>query len=159
MAAIDKAEWQAWMRSLGLQVRRVREFVGLSQEQVARTAGVSQGAVSRLEAGRGLGTPLLVILKVRLALTQALSALDPNLREDGLGRTLGFDSLVFRPGMPMASDSAPITTDPDLEEMVNLYRELPERRRQTLVAVVRAAAKSLADAIPEPDRAQSRQKA
>ena len=60
MAAIDKAEWQAWMRSLGLQVRRVREFVGLSQEQVARTAGVSQGAVSRLEAGRGLGTPLLV---------------------------------------------------------------------------------------------------
>ena len=111
MAAIDKAEWQAWMRSLGLQVRRVREFVGLSQEQVARTAGVSQGAVSRLEAGRGLGTPLLVILKVRLALTRALVR-RPELREDGPGARSA-SRLGLRPGTPMTATrrrSRPIPT-------------------------------------------------
>lgn len=29
-------DWSAWMRDLGRQVRRVRDFVGLSQEQIAR---------------------------------------------------------------------------------------------------------------------------
>ena len=48
------AQWKEWMRAFGRQERRIREFLGLSQEQIARLAGVSQGAVSRLEAGRGL---------------------------------------------------------------------------------------------------------
>jgi len=55
------ARMDAWARR---QLRRVREFLGLSQDQVARLAGVSQGAVSRLEAGRGLATPMVVVLKV-----------------------------------------------------------------------------------------------
>ena len=57
-------DWATWIKSLGRQARRVREFLGLSQEQVARVAGVSQGAVSRFEGGRGLATPLLVVMKV-----------------------------------------------------------------------------------------------
>ena len=65
MAARD---WSNWMRDLGREVRRQREFLGLSQERLARAAGVSQGAVSRLEAGRGLATPLLVAVKIRLVL-------------------------------------------------------------------------------------------
>jgi len=47
----EAVDWREWMRGLGRQLRRVREFLGLSQDQVARLAGVSQGAVSRLEAG------------------------------------------------------------------------------------------------------------
>ncbi len=42
--------------------RRVREFLGLSQVQLARLAGISQGGVSRFESGRGLSTPLLVVV-------------------------------------------------------------------------------------------------
>src|SRR5262245_49212375 len=61
-------EWGEWMRAFGRQERRVREFLGLSQDQLARLAGVSQGAVSRLEAGRGLATPLLVVMKINLVL-------------------------------------------------------------------------------------------
>ena len=56
-------DWSSWIKGLGKQARRVREFLGLSQEQVARVAGVSQGAVSRFEGGRGLATPLLVVMK------------------------------------------------------------------------------------------------
>ena len=45
----------------------------------------------------------------------------------------------------------PITKDPELEELVRLYRELPERQRQRLLTVVRATAAALGpsvDAMP-----------
>ena len=64
------------MRELGAQVLRIREFLGLSQEQLARLARVSQGAISRLENGRGLATPLLVVLKTCGALRAALMQVD-----------------------------------------------------------------------------------
>src|SRR4249919_1771446 len=72
-------DWGRWMRGLGEQVLRAREFLGLSQDQLARIAGVSQGAVSRLEHGRGLATPLLVVSKISAALRTALSQVDPEL--------------------------------------------------------------------------------
>ena len=64
------------MRGMGRYTRRLREVVGLSQEQLARRAGVSQGAVSRLEAGRAVNTPLIVVMKINAAMRQALTALD-----------------------------------------------------------------------------------
>src|SRR5215470_3326809 len=67
-----KVDWPRWMRGLGRHTRRLREFLGLSQEQLARIAGVSQGAISRLEAGRGLATPLLVVMKINIAVIHAL---------------------------------------------------------------------------------------
>src|SRR5512145_1267340 len=88
------AEWKSWMRAFGRQERRIREFLGLSQEQVARLAGVSQGAVSRLEAGRGLATPLLVVLKINLAVSKALGALDPGLLNDELRRALQLQNMI-----------------------------------------------------------------
>lgn len=133
------------MRELGRQIRRVREFLGLSQDQVARLAGVSQGAVSRLEAGRGLATPMLIVLKVHLVLARALSAFDPALLDDQIRETLGLGGLMAGAPAPPAGENGahPITRDRDLEEMVQLYRSLSERQRRTLVAVVRATANSL----------------
>jgi transcriptional regulator with XRE-family HTH domain len=131
------------MRDLGRQLRRVREFLGLSQDQVARLAGVSQGAVSRLEAGRGLATPMLIVLKVHLVLARALSAFDPAMLDDQIRDSLGFGGLIS-PSRGDGPDPQPITKDPELEEVVQLYRGLPERQRRTLVAVVRATANSLA---------------
>jgi transcriptional regulator with XRE-family HTH domain len=53
-------EWGAWMRALGAAIRSARELAGLTQHDVARLSGVSQGAVSRLECTRFRGPPLLL---------------------------------------------------------------------------------------------------
>src|SRR5881628_3669407 len=90
----EAVDWREWMRGLGRQLRRVREFLGLSQDQVARLAGVSQGAVSRLEAGRGLATPMLIVLKVHLVLARALDQLDPALIDDQMRESLALGGLV-----------------------------------------------------------------
>ena len=145
----EAADWRDWMRGLGRQLRRVREFLGLSQDQVARLAGVSQGAVSRLEAGRGLATPMVVVLKVHRVLTRALQAFDPAIPDDEVRATLGLENLIAPPaGAGGRHEPLPITRDADLEMLVHLYRTLPERQRRTLVAVVRATASSLGDGTP-----------
>jgi transcriptional regulator with XRE-family HTH domain len=133
------------MRDLGAQLRRVRVFLGLSQEEVARLAGVSQGAVSRLEAGRGLATPMLLVIKVHSVLVEALCAFDPGLVDRDLRETL-------RLGGPLPDGNgngaaASITRDPGLDELVQLYRSLPERERRTLIAIMRATATSLSRAL------------
>src|SRR4029453_15813303 len=133
-------DWSSWIKGLGKQARRVREFLGLSQEQVARVAGVSQGAVSRFEGGRGLATPLLVVMKVNAARRKGVSGRDRAMLSDD-ARNL----LLLNERMPGWNEAAPpaITKDPELEELVRLYRDLPERHRPRLLTVVRATAAAL----------------
>lgn len=140
----DPMDWSRWMRALGRQGRRAREFLGLSQEQLAALAGVSQGAVSRLEAGRGLATPMLVVLKINLALTHALRRVDPSLLNDELKRVLEIENRLSPPVGDVGFQALPLTRDPDLEEVVRVYRSLPERQRRTFLTVVRATAAALA---------------
>ena len=140
----SKVDWREWMRAFGRQERRVREFLGFSQDQIARLAGVSQGAVSRLEAGRGLATPMLVVLKINLALRAALREVDPALLNDELRRVLTIDERISPPIGDVGFNALPITKDPILEELVRLYRGLPDRQRNTFLSVVRAAADALA---------------
>src|SRR5258705_13029788 len=78
MSNESNQDWREWMRGLGRQARRIREFLGLSQAQIARAGGVSQGAVSRLEGGRGLATPLLVVVKLNVAMRRALATYAPD---------------------------------------------------------------------------------
>ena len=141
-------DWPKWMRELGSRIRRVREFVGLSQEQLARLAGVSQGAVSRLEAGRGLATPLLVLMKIHLPLLRALRGLDPSILNDELRRMLDATRNVSPPVGDMGYEVLPLTRDPGLEELIRRYNELPERQRRTFLSVMSATASSLASASP-----------
>jgi len=136
-------DWQRWMRGLGRHKRRVREFLGLSQEQLARVAGVSQGAISRLEAGRGLATPLLVVMKINAALKQAIAKLDPALLSEEAQRLLELDDRIAPAGE--GYQSFPLLKDAGLEEFIRLYHELPERQRQKLLAVMRATASALAE--------------
>ncbi len=141
--AAGEPQWRTWMRDLGRRQRLLREFVGLSQEQLGRLAGVSQGAVSRLETGRGLATPLLVVLKVNAVLAREIRRLDPAMLSPELraaaeqqvalvptGRTLGFEEL------PLAEDAL-------LEELVRLYRETPVRHRPAVLSVLRALVSGL----------------
>jgi transcriptional regulator with XRE-family HTH domain len=133
-------DWAGWIKSLGRQARRVREFLGLSQEQVARVAGVSQGAVSRFEGGRGLATPLLVVMKVNGALRSAVSAMTPEALSIDARRLLELEEPV--PGGENDAEP-PIARDPELEELVRIFHDVPERQRQRLLAVMRAAANAL----------------
>jgi transcriptional regulator with XRE-family HTH domain len=144
MAGKEQVDWARWMRGLGRQGRRVREFLGLSQEELARLAGVSQGAVSRLEAGRGVATPMLVILKINLVLTRALRKVDTELLDDDLRRVLEIDDRLSPPIGDLGYHAIPITKDPHIEELVRVYRQLPERQRQAFLSVVRAMAGALA---------------
>jgi transcriptional regulator with XRE-family HTH domain len=134
-------DWREWMRGLGRQARRIREFLGLSQEQIARLAGVSQGAVSRLEGGRGLATPLLVVVKLNVAMRRALSAYDPELLSDEARQILNHDDRLIPDGHRFAE--YPMASDAGIEELVHLYRGLPERQREKLLGVVRATAAAL----------------
>jgi len=138
--AVAPAEWRAWMRAFGRRVRTIRDFLGLSQEQVAKAAGVSQGAVSRLEAAQGLATPHLVVLKIQQVLARGLQAIDPTLLNDELRRAIDvartFDT-------PLGGGDLPITEDPYLQQFVGLYQQIPERHRESLLMLLRAAVDGL----------------
>jgi transcriptional regulator with XRE-family HTH domain len=132
------------MRDLGATVRRVREFVGLSQERLAKLAGVSQGAVSRLEAGRASATPFLVVAKIHGALDRALAGVDPVLVSDDL--RLQFEPARFWSGGD--GERKPVTevaasTDRVLETLIVRYRHLPPTTRATFLAIVESVLSAL----------------
>jgi transcriptional regulator with XRE-family HTH domain len=134
-------DWARWMRGLGGQVLRVREFLGFSQDQLARVAGVSQGAVSRLENGRSVATPLLVVTKISAALRTALSRVDPELLSDEARRIVQQGMNI--PDAPGALLVTGLGEDHSVEELLSLYRGLSERQRRQLLVVVRAMARAL----------------
>lgn len=133
------------MRALGRQNRAIREFLGLSQEEVARRAGVSQGAVSRLEAGRGMSTPLLVVVKVARILWDAMAALGPDVLRDDV-RRVAVLPLPLADEIGEMQPPPPAETEPDLAELLNLYRGVVPGQRRALVNLLRATSESLVPA-------------
>ena len=145
-------DWREWMRGLGRQARRVREFLGLSQEQIARLAGISQGAISRLEGGRGLATPLLVVMKLNIAMRSLLATYDPELLSPEARELVALSDTFYPEAGTTHFIEYPLAKDCGIEELVRLYRELPERQRDKLLAVVRATTAALS---PSADEAQA----
>ena len=134
-SGVDHAAWRGWMQTFGKQARRARDFVGISQEQVARLAGVSQGAVSRLEAAQGLATPLLVVLKVQQVLAQHLRRVDPALLNPDLRRAIELSDWLAAP----FGHELQVTEDPRIGELIQRFQETPERHREALLTIVRAS--------------------
>jgi transcriptional regulator with XRE-family HTH domain len=152
--ATSKQTWRQWITEFGAHVRRVREFLGLSQEQVARAAGVSQGAVSRFEGGRGLSTPFVGIMKINLALAHALKQLEPDLLTDEVKRFMKHLEVLKLPDDP-GSPVSPVgphfkkfqlSPNRELVEVIELYYDLPESKRQAFIAVMGATISALRNA-------------
>jgi transcriptional regulator with XRE-family HTH domain len=85
------------MQDLGRQLRRMREFLGLTQQELAQRAGVSQGAVSRFEGGRVLSTPFVAIVRLNVALARAIAALDASMLSDDARRYLHYMRFLATP--------------------------------------------------------------
>jgi transcriptional regulator with XRE-family HTH domain len=136
----DDATWRPWMIELGQQIRRLRRLVGLSQQDLADLARVSQGAVSRLETARGLATPLLIVVKINLALAAELRKFDAIVSETDC-RTRGVEDLLRGPGGTPGPD--PVHPDPIFAAFVRLFRETDEHHREGLLAIMRAASVAL----------------
>lgn len=151
----DEADWIEWMRQLGKQKRRVREMLGLSQDEIARRAGVSQGAVSRLEAGRGVATPLVVVMKVDKAMRDALCELDTEHLSSDAKRWLEFGSAYSPEGSAERLAAMPVLKDEGADQLLRSYRQLPNRLRGKLLDVVRATVEAL-DGIEAAEASQSR---
>ena len=146
----EAVDWRQWWQAFGRQNREIREFLGFSQQHLARLAGVSQGAVSRLEAGKGLGTPMLVILKISLVVKRALHGVDPAMLKDDLRQFLELERRLSPPVGGLGFNALPITDQPEIDDLVRLYRQVPERSRRAFLSVVRAVASALASE-PPPD--------
>ena len=150
----SKQTWRQWITEFGAHVRRVREFLGLSQEQVARAAGVSQGAVSRFEGGRGLSTPFVGIMKINLALAHALKQLEPDLLTDEVRKFMKHLEILKLPddsGTPVGPvgphfKKIQLSPNPELVQVIELYYELPESKRQAFIAVMSATISALRNA-------------
>lgn len=144
-AGADGTDWEAWIKGMGRYTRRLRELVGLSQEALARRAGVSQGAVSRLEVGRAVNTPLIAVMKINAAMRAALADLPPELVSPETRRLMD----VPARGAPMDEagfDALPATVDALLADVVRLFWEVPPRHREQLVSVMRLLVRMVSDA-------------
>ncbi len=140
----EEPAWRAWMREFGTQQRRLRETLGLSQERLATLSGVSQGAVSRLESGRALATPLLVVLKINLAFARQIRRLDPSIVNPGLLRLADVLETVSPAVDGVGVQIEPFLHDAEARVVLDLVRGVADRRRRQLVAVIRATARALA---------------
>src|SRR5262249_60219474 len=97
-------------------------------------------------AGRGLAPPMVVVLKVPVVLGRAVANLDPAMLDDQLRQSLDLAGFA-RLGEANLDGQEPvaITKDPELEELVDLYRSLTGRQRRTLAASGRGTSQPLAE--------------
>jgi transcriptional regulator with XRE-family HTH domain len=127
-----------WHR-LARQCRDLRHLCGLSQHELAAAAGVSQGAVSRLESGRLHGFPVTTVTQVFAALARLTVAVDAAIPAEMLA------ALALVRALLPALDTLPAPPlDPELAELVRLYHALPRPHRAVVLAVLRPLAAHLA---------------
>lgn len=142
-------EAQELIRDLGRWTRSVRELLGFSQDKLAKLAGVSQGAISRVEAGKGIATPMVTFWKINQVFVKFLSQLDP-LSDEARGM-LDRARYLSRPIPEHVDEKSPFElVDPVLARLISTYHTLPEQKRQHFLHVLDATALGMAPHPPAP---------
>lgn len=115
------------------KVFAMRRLLGLSQEELAHKAHVSQGAISRLESGQCEGTPLRTIAAVFLALAVELQPMAASCTDE-VREFLQVVTGLF----PMALEDKEFTAlkDPGLAALMRAYGLLEGRDRLVFLRVV-----------------------
>lgn len=134
---MPQREWTAWMRELGSSIRRARELTGMTQVELAALAGVSQGALSRLERARGVSAPLVSVLRILAALQADLRSLPPDAIPADVRRLLDLP-LLGEPGHDAPAQETP------LGRLLEAYRGLQPAERAQFVRVATATAEAIA---------------
>jgi transcriptional regulator with XRE-family HTH domain len=154
--------WYEWMRALGDSTRKLRTLLGLTQEQLGRLAGVSQGAVSRLEGGRGVSTPLIVVVRIQQAFQQSLAQIDPTQVTPELQASAA-EGRLGELGCGSDFRDVPVLHEPRLADYMSLWHRVHPARRDTFLAVVRATAAAMTGSQSErpgpPEHASGRSSA
>lgn len=132
---MPEREWKTWMHDLGAAIRRTREVAGLAQHELAAAAGISQGTMSRLESGRGIATPLVVVLRVLSILQRVLESVPQEVTP------LNLDLLLH---MSQTGRRGPTTeADARLLRFLDIYRDLHPPERKTVLEVAITTARAL----------------
>lgn len=157
---MQREDWHHWMQALGNRVRRARLFLRLSQAQVANMAGVSQGAMSRLEHGKGLETPMSVVLRLHGAIAASLRQCDPALLDAELAWVLNFGNMLS--GLPdeAADPGRPEAGRDELSQLFKSVRAMSSRERRLVVVVLRSLIETIAgqqESDPRQDAERRRQ--
>lgn len=143
-------DWPGHIRRLGTLVRHARHVLALSQVDLARRSGVSQGGVSRLEAGKGLGTPLVTFLKIYLVLVDELRRRDPRLLDHDMRELLSTADAMPAWVANELAEVPPVVQDPDLEQLIDIFRHVPQAERAGFLSVMTATAGTLASRAVAP---------
>lgn len=123
--------------AIAAKVYAMRTLLGLSQQQLADKALVSQGAISRMESGECGAMPLRTIAAVFLALAVELMPLGDACTDEV--RTLIH---VVSGTFPMAVEDKHFTVlhDPGLDTLLRIYNLFSERERVLFLGVIQPLA-------------------
>jgi transcriptional regulator with XRE-family HTH domain len=129
-------EWQEIVDALGTTVRDLRMLLGWSQQQLADRAIVSQGTISRMEAGQCAAVPFHSVVVVLRTLAAGAATLNLPLSPTAT------QMLAFAPTLngDFTAIDAP---DPVFAEIAHTLTRIPRKYRAGFLAIVRAAAATL----------------
>lgn len=135
-------EWISIIKSLAQTVRELRRTLGWSQDSLARRAGTSQGAVSRIESGNTLNLPFHTVVVVSRALAVGAKSIQTPLTPEtkALLEFTGSTGDLTEP------------TDPDLTSIISLYQRMKPPQRVAFTAFFLATSKLLTNLREEPLR-------
>lgn len=139
--------WYRWMATFGTHVSMLRQFLGVSEPDLARQAGVTEGIVRRFEAGKLLDLSFIDVLRVNRALAQRLRGIDPALlapEVQGFLQHLDFLQMPDDDGPPapggVSVQEFRAIEDPEIEELVVRFRALGAPGRRAFLQIMRAVA-------------------
>lgn len=135
-------EWKDFTKAFGETIRELRELLGLSQQELANQALISQGAVSRVESGDHPGLPLVTVMKLLAAFSANIPSIADALRPEV--KTLLSFAAALR---PLGLKSEPL--DPTFTSLLSAFQSLTQAQKRTFVRLVTPLATYLAEEVKD----------